>query len=167
MNGTTNSNQTVLVVIKSVSKLGAIALSAFSVSTGYCRLDETTDQIAARYGQETPGKPGNNSPADSVKAYSFRGNIVVVYFRDGVSVAESYTKNGLYSANEIDEILGANAEGSQWKVVSQVPAKMERLDGNAVANYDIGHNFLLVAKSDFARDWDALLRKTQKPVKPF
>ena len=96
-----------------------------------------------------------------------RGNIITVYFRDGVSVAEAYTKSGLYSSSEIDEILGANSEGSLWKAVSQSPAKMERMDGGAVGTYDIGHNFLLVARSDFARDWDEFLRETRKPVKPF
>jgi hypothetical protein len=69
--------------IKSASKLEAIAFCAFSVSTGYCRLDETIDQIAVRYGQETPGKPGNNSPADTVKAYYFRGKPLVEFCERG------------------------------------------------------------------------------------
>ena len=146
-----------------------IAIGILAPQAAFGRLGETAKQIEERYGASTPAVRTNpDIPCDFARQYSFRGYRITVNFKDGISQSESYGKRGLFSAEEINTILEANAGGSTWRAVRMLPEPfMETTDGKAVGIHSIGNGLLIVTMRPFYNEWMRRINEHTRNQKTF
>lgn len=103
------------------------ALLIQAINIAHARIGETEQQIIARYGKSIKDIPSKGA-REKYGAFVFNGFTIIVVFLDGVSQAESYSKDrdGEFSNDEIAALLKANAPAASWKLkASTPPAKLQ------------------------------------------
>lgn len=101
----------------------------------FSRLDETTEQIAHRYGAAIVS---DSDPQLGLQYSLYKKNniLIILIFKDGISKGEIYRKIGdiaAWSSEDQMKILNANAENMTWSD-GGIWGLMVRSDGKAVAS---------------------------------
>ena len=119
------------VVLLSASVLAWLA----SATTSSARINETYDQIRARYGYavHVDFQPQANYP---LYIFEKDGLTIGVRFLDGKSAQEIYTTSGANTDFAAADVLAANAQGYSWSPLTVGQStSYERADGAATAEY--------------------------------
>ena len=116
--------------------LGLICLGLLaSATSSQGRLNETFDEIRARYGYVDHI---DYQPRADYPLYIFQkdGIAIGVRFIDGKSAQEIYTTSGPVADFGASDLLAANAQGSRWLELTVGKSESyQRADGRATAEY--------------------------------
>ena len=131
-----------------------------SAGTVFARLNESLDQVKARYGTRVVEPTPANSLISDCGMYRKASFNILIDFMNGKVCSLTFTKTDTtpITEAEIDILLKANAENSAWKRrdFSKIDPEWVRDDKGAFARYKIVTRTLTIATSEYQVSLDKL-----------
>jgi hypothetical protein len=116
--------------------LTIIIAAGIFASTASARLEETSEQCAARYGEPLE-RVAAELPGSEQRSYETgKFKVVVGFLNDKAGyLLISKRDQSKFSAEEVNLLLGANSGGSSWQRVEEnrISQKLHRADNRATA----------------------------------
>jgi hypothetical protein len=141
----------------------ALLLSAHAA---FARLNETLEQVSARYGTRVVQPKAANSLISDCGLYRKSSFNILIEFMNGKVCSLTFTKTDTtpITEAEIDILLKANAENSAWKRrdFSKIDPEWVREDKGAFARYKIVSRTLTITTTEYQTALDKLDKQQQQ-----